>query len=405
MEDLEWSREIYYQSRSRFIQYYVDLAVDAARDDTLLGEELENLLSALDIASDQGSWGSVAKILRSIGSVLDHRGLWSEHHSWLEATLNQVDVQKDPELYVDLLRNFADTTNAQGEFIKAIELYQEVARLYEERGDQEGVVLAYHSLGISFADYGQKDEALMSWNKALLVAKEANSETLIDTIRYFMDLYQVHEEESRPQGDISTTLVEGASKIAPALEPIIGKIARVLPLHFRARAAFNKEMYTEAKDLYTQALNIAQSVDDKQAIALTLCELGRIAQVERDVATAIEYYRRSEAIATETKDIFGLRTLFPLLGLAYMQRGQYLEARPYWERAVALHRQTNDKQRLADSLYWLGYSVANTGDVQEAQRIFEESLVITPQSDTERIQSIHEVFARLRTIIEDHSPD
>ncbi len=72
---------------------------------------------------------------------------------------------------------------------------------------------------------------------------------------------------------------------------------------------------------------------------------------------------------------------------------------------MALHRQTNDKRRLADSLYWLGYSVANTGDPKEAQRIFEESLVLTPQSDTERIKSIHEVFVRLRTIIEERSPD
>jgi tetratricopeptide (TPR) repeat protein len=403
MKELEWSREIFRQSSLRFIEYYVDLSEKHMYDYGVFEEEIENIVGSLGTACDLGEWKTSARLINSTGPFCERRGLWDERRYWLELVIQQINAQEEPELFLELTHGLATTANAQGEFGKAIAMYQEVVHLAEERDDYSTLLLAAHLLGVILADLGQKEDAIRYWQKALQVAEKTNSDSMRDQIQYFMHLYEAQEKEYETSD--SSDVVERGAAIGPEIEPFVGEIAQVLPLHFRARAAFSNEKYSEAKDLYLRALEIALRVDDKQAIALTLCELGRIASVEGDTEIALEYYLRSETIATETKDLIGLRTLFPLIGFAYFKQQRFHEARPYWERSVALSRQTKDKRRLAENLYWLGYAFANTDDLVRAEHTFEESLTLTPKSDKERVNSIHEALERIKSLIDPQPPD
>jgi len=156
----------------------------------------------------------------------------------------------------------------------------------------------------------------------------------------------------------------------------------------------------EAQGFFLEALEEFEKGNEKQGEALVLYYLGLIAQREGDLNSALESYDRSLAIATNLKDRTGLILLHSSIGMAHLQSERYDLARPYLEQCVNLLRDDSDQKRLADNLYWLGYALANTGDLKLAERAFEESKSIFSVLEFERVADVEKALSKLREVIQ-----
>jgi tetratricopeptide (TPR) repeat protein len=85
--------------------------------------------------------------------------------------------------------------------------------------------------------------------------------------------------------------------------------------------------------------------------------------------------------------------------MVHLQMDHYDLARPHLEQCVSMLREDGDQERIADNLYWLGYALANTGDLDLAEQAFDESRKLFIEINPERVSNVDETLSRLRDVI------
>jgi tetratricopeptide (TPR) repeat protein len=395
MGSLEQNRKVYQQSGQRFARHYLVYAQSHKADFTALDEELDNLFRASSVYSRLQAWLNVTHLVQALDNFLDTRGYWAEHRFWLEQVLDHRDALDHPSMRMEILGSLAHITSSQGDRKKAKDLYQEVIRLAEQERDEMHLARACYGLGTVYFSVGQHDGARFFWERAISIAKHIGDEALVAIIRYFLGTLN-SLETSIERIDGETNLAIGlATKVAPWL----GIAGKSMLAQLRAMAYFVRGQDSQAHQHYLEALELARKEGDRQGTALTLYQLGQIAHREGNFTDALNYYRQSEAITREMDDRTGLMALYSAIGLVYLQQQRFDLARPHLEQSVTLEREAGDQIKVAENLYWLGYAVANTGDLAQAEQVFEESLTIFTRLDSPRVQDVHEVLSRLRTVM------
>lgn len=88
------------------------------------------------------------------------------------------------------------------------------------------------------------------------------------------------------------------------------------------------------------------------------------------------YFQRSLAIRRESGDTSGEGVVYVELGEIAAQRGQVDEAEAYFLRALAIARETQDRQSEGAVIYYLALVAEKRGDLDRAETLHRESLDI-----------------------------
>lgn len=155
-----------------------------------------------------------------------------------------------------------------------------------------------------------------------------------------------------------------------------------------------------ASTLYCEALQLATTLADERGKALAMFHLGEIARVQDRIDEALHYLRQSEDIARRMDDQTGLASIYASLGRLYLYQEQYSLALPNLRECVLLESAWGETRILAENLYWLGYALANTGRIEEAQDCFLRARAIFMHMDQERVTDVDRALARLEAALE-----
>ncbi len=152
--------------------------------------------------------------------------------------------------------------------------------------------------------------------------------------------------------------------------------ARLAALQTAAILAYYQADYVEASAFYEQALAVAQTLDDRPAIAMITRGLGTVAHGQGDCATALRNYAASLALCREIGDRAGEATALANLGLAAWQHGDGAIGRSYLEACLALRRGLGDEVGIAYVLHLLADIAWSEGNAIEARSLNDESLAM-----------------------------
>ena len=103
----------------------------------------------------------------------------------------------------------------------------------------------------------------------------------------------------------------------------------------------------------------------------------RLAQIEK----AIEYYQRALAILKETGDREREGALLGNLGAAYANLGQVEKAIEYYQQALEVAKDIGDRENEGIWLGNLGVTYRNLGQVEKAIKHYQQALVIVKDTD------------------------
>jgi tetratricopeptide (TPR) repeat protein len=145
--------------------------------------------------------------------------------------------------------------------------------------------------------------------------------------------------------------------------------------------------FTEAIDLFEQALVIAREAGGRENEAAHLANLGTSYFDLGQFPRAIGLYEQALAIAQETGDRQGEATTLGNLGNSYANLGQTARAIDLYEQALAVHRKTGDRADEADDLGNLGKSYADLGQTARAIGLYEQALAIDRQIGYRRAEA------------------
>ncbi|MBU7010221.1 MAG: tetratricopeptide repeat protein [Theionarchaea archaeon] len=132
--------------------------------------------------------------------------------------------------------------------------------------------------------------------------------------------------------------------------------------------------YKEAEKYYTQSLELAESLGDKQGIAISLHQLGMLQYGQGNYKEAEKYYTQSLELAESLGDKQGIAISLGQLGNLQEDQGNYKEAEKYYTQSLELTESLGDKQGIASSLHQLGNLQYGQGNYKEAEKYYTQSL-------------------------------
>lgn len=134
--------------------------------------------------------------------------------------------------------------------------------------------------------------------------------------------------------------------------------------------------WDEAGDLYRQALDVAEQLDDRQAQARCQTAAGELLRKQGRYAEASTWLERARAGFEEVHDEVGVGQTLHYNGSLAAQQGNYVAARNLYEQSLEIRQKLGDKPNIANLLSNLGIVARFQGDYALARSIQEEALAI-----------------------------
>ncbi len=248
----------------------------------------------------------------------------------------------------------------QGNYIEAIQYWQESLSLYDTIGDKTGVSTILSNIGVVYYNQGDKLKALDYYLRSLKVAEENklklreaialnnlgtvyhdNPETHDKALDYFIKALPMLEElgDRDAYGTTATNLGEiytarNDEKTAllyfeKALKAFDDSISMSYTLNKMGNLYFQKKNLEQAIRYHLQAYNITLKLDAKLEMAESLIGLADAYREQGFLKTAISNYQQAELFAKETNSFAQLENIYNGLSISFKQEEDYPNALKY----------------------------------------------------------------------------
>jgi serine phosphatase RsbU (regulator of sigma subunit)/Tfp pilus assembly protein PilF len=217
----------------------------------------------------------------------------------------------------------------KGDFLKAIDFYQQSLKIREQLGDKEGVSASLANIGSIYINIAEYDKAL----------------------KYLFRSLAIFTLTGNKQGEAS------------ALNNI--------GIIYNTRREFNKALV-----YHLRSLKAYEAVDDKQGIAAVNANLGNMCADMGDYEKALQYLLKSLKLSQEIGDNQGTSTTMSNIGRAYMKQKKYALALGYLEKAKKIAIETEDENSEKEAMLILYETYKNLDEPGKALKCYERYIVI-----------------------------
>lgn len=251
-------------------------------------------------------------------------------------------------------------------------LEQYAARLgshYEQAGDVETAFEYYVNAGDDAASKYAYEEAIDHYERAVTITGEQDDVDATDVAAVYAEL----GDTFRLTGEIEqaqTAVKQGLSASPENSE----ETCRLLGIDARCHQVEGE--YRLARETATRQHNLASSLGARHLEAEANENLGKAADALGELEEAHDYYEQALAIRRDIDDRRGEAASLNNLGSTARRQGQFDQAREYHEASLDIQRQIDHREGEAKSLYYLGVVCQNRGAYDEAIQYFQESLDI-----------------------------
>ncbi len=158
---------------------------------------------------------------------------------------------------------------------------------------------------------------------------------------------------------------------------------RMKALRCIAEFAWKQGDYVQAGRRFTEALTLAEALQDTRTIVYTTMLLGKIALDQGNLAAAAALLHKSVAVC----QVLGEEVPAPRmhLGELALMTGAYAQARQILEETLALCEATGELFMAAATLRWLGETLLAQGDHQGARKLLREGVARSRSTGHQRV--------------------
>jgi len=311
-----------------------------------LEQELKNLLKLLRLAYQAQQTEAICCFVQHLckpAGVLEVRGYFSEQEYWLERGIEIAHHTERQGDFVEFIIHRAICTN-RNNLELAYQRWLEVEAFMEfwrgvipDENINAGLILVYINVGyIVFRGFKNLTEAKKLYQQALEL-----SETIVGSSAY--------------------------------------NVSKLVSLAALSEIYLEEGNYAQAKVVLQESL--ALSLKEADPHIIMGCELvyAQLAQAEGDDRQAEMLYRRGWDFYKELNAPVRKIELANRLGELTWQRGNYLEAKTWFEKAYQLAQASDDKRSLIITFKSLGTLSYLTSDYAQGQQYLQKSLYLAQE--------------------------
>jgi len=213
--------------------------------------------------------------------------------------------------------------------------------------------------------------------------------TYSGALKQYVDLLAYHYERSENEEKKREYLLKAgeAAQADYANEAAISYYQRVLPLLSPAeQVPIMRKLgevlqlvgnWSEAGDVYQQALALAEQLGDRSAQAWCQTAMGELlGWRQRRYAEGSAWLAQARTGFEELGDEAGVAQVLKILGTLSANQGDYETARTRYEESLAIRRRLEDQSGVADLFSNLGIIAQYQGDYETARALYDEGLAI-----------------------------
>ncbi len=284
--------------------------------------------------------------------------------AYTDSLLNAMKKTGEDTNKVNLLNQISREFYLQTDYVKAMPYASQAKTLAEKLAFNKGIATALKNMGNIYSDQGAYPKALDCQLAALKIWKElkdqygtANSLTNVGNIFYY-------------QSDFSKALeyYAEAKKIYEELKK--QNTSQYLNVLMSLGATLgNQKNFNEALVYNLKAIDLGNSLGDRQGVAMSLNSIGNIYKEDKlDNTKALEYYLKSLKIFEETDDKFNLATLYKNIGFIYHLEKNDKEALRYYTKSLSVAKEIEARDLVADAQLALSYAYKEMRDYANAYK-------------------------------------
>ncbi len=271
-----------------------------------------------------------------------------------------------------------------GQYEQAIEPSRQAFNLFSRMGDRLGALRASQNLGDAYLGLGNYTFAISDYERALTYAREiGDRQQEFNTLRRLGNANYRYYVENRRTDQLSDQSVVAISYYQEALD-----IAQQLGDRANERQVLGalgsitlgKNWYEKAVGYYQQALSIDQQTGDRQAESQALRGLGDAYLGLNDYQKAIDHYQQALSINQQLDDVQGKALILQGLGNAYVGQRQYEQAINNYQQALELAQKLDDRAIEVEVLNNLGGTYSTVKQYQQAVDSYQQVVDIARAS-------------------------
>jgi len=329
------------------------------------------------------------------------------------------------EQTVDANRHKAQELENLGEYLKAVEMYEE--SVHTEKGAPDpiklNIVTGLNQAAYYYALAGQYKTATDKIEEALKIAKKMKRDDLIAecfnrfgyfykylkrydvALKYYQDALDIYRKLGQ-EGNVASSLnyignaYNSSGQHDTAIEYLdealdidkkLGREDKVATdLNNIGRVYETIGKYDNAIEYYEKALSIDRKLGLEEKISNGLNNIGNIYKAWKQYITAIKYYEESLDIYRKLwkEDSIVFRRRLNELSDICKSTGQYEKAIKYYKDALDIYRNLAQSDNVAACLNNIGSVYKTQGKHDEAVKYFEDALGIAREPEQDNNTSI-----------------
>ncbi len=142
--------------------------------------------------------------------------------------------------------------------------------------------------------------------------------------------------------------------------------------------------YIESLDYFFEVLKISEGKDDKQWIAESLKNIGRVNTLIGDHTKALDYCQKALKIQEEIGDELGVTKSLSNIGLIQEKLEDYNGALENYKRALNIQEKMDDEKGIANTLILISGAYQSLGEYSNVEDHIRRSIDISKKQDNQR---------------------
>ncbi len=267
--------------------------------------------------------------------------------------------------------NLGVNVQNKSDYLKALEYYEDAAKIYEDLDEKRGITNAMADIGSAYEDLSDYPKALEYDLKALKLYEEAGNKNKIAVVTN--NIGNVYESLRDFQNALEYYLK--SLKIA---EEIKDKNRIAATTGNLGNFYFFQKNYPKALEYYFKTVQMNEEMGNKEGVARNIGNIALAYSSEKNYPLAIEQYERALKMSEETGYKHGVAWNLEAIGETYLamskdtvhpgkvNSGQLHTAINYLQRGVAMARELRTMGVLQDAYQYLAEAYKLNGDYKNA---------------------------------------
>lgn len=290
-----------------------------------------------------------------VGTILLTTVSFAQKIDSLNAVLDTAKNDRKVKTLNELFR-----ANLSSDPVKALGYAREALNLATEIDDKRGMAASYNNLGIIYRNQGGLDKALEYYLTSLRIYEGLNNiEGIATTKNNISNLYAVKKDYAE-----AMKYLEESYNLFLELKDerrIVGSLNNLGNLNL------DIQLYDKALRYFLDASELSTKLGQKFPDPLN--NIGNIYYRQNNYQRAVEYYEKALAIERENNNRLGILNVVTNLGITYAKAKQPQPAKKYLEEASALCNELQAFSFLPSIYKAMAANAANAGSWKEAYEL------------------------------------